>query len=154
MSYEMTKKGYEALKRKLQRLETEELQKVQQKVEAARAFCDFSEDPMYQAFVDESTDVRDEIQSLKHQLKRAIIVEEVTPTEVTIGVRVTLVEKGEEEQEQYVLVSPLEANIDEGLISTESPLGRAMLGKKEGEEVHLEMNETSLIFVIERIERF
>ena len=148
MKIQMTKQGYDALREKLERLEKEELLKVQEKVDQARAFCDFSEDPMYQAFVNESTDLRDEIKELKHTLKHAEIVEAVPKEEVALGSIIILQEEGESEKEEYILVSPVEADIDAGRISTESPLGQAALGKKVGERVTLVLGDDEIHFTL------
>ncbi len=133
----LTKEGKQQLEQKLARLQSETLIEASKRVNEARKFCDFSEDPMYVKFVDESNEVREEIERLKHILKHAHIVESVPNDTVGLGSLVTICELPDGDEETYRLVSPIEANIDEGLISTESPLGQQLIDQQEGATIEL-----------------
>jgi transcription elongation factor GreA len=71
---------------------------------------------------------------------------------VVVGSYVTVVEKGTKEQEIYHLVGSAEANPSEGKISTESPLGKALIGAKVGQKVTVKAPDGELIFTIKGIE--
>ncbi len=70
---------------------------------------------------------------------------------VTVGARVTIVEVGEEEEEDYTIVGAAEANPSVGKISNQSPIGMALLGHKAGDKVKVTTPEGEITFKIKRV---
>ncbi|MCS7070477.1 MAG: GreA/GreB family elongation factor, partial [Anaerolinea sp.] len=70
---------------------------------------------------------------------------------VTLGSKVVLVEQGSKEQEVYYLVGSAEANPREGKISSESPVGKAILGKKKGDKISVHTSDGEIVFTIKSV---
>jgi transcription elongation factor GreA len=97
--------------------------------------------------------VEGEIARLDSILRNAKVIEDTGQTdEVVIGSHVTVVEKGTDDDEVYRLVGPAEANPRQGKISIESPLGKALLGAKVGDNVTFKAPDGKMTFTIRNIE--
>ncbi len=114
---------------------------------------DLSENAEYEDAKNEQAFVEGEILRLETILSTAQIIEETTgkKDEVRLGSKITVVEKGSKDKELYHLVGSAEANPREGKISVESPLGKALLGSKVGEQVKVHAPDGELVFVIKSI---
>lgn len=137
----LTKDGKQQLEEQLSKLENDILQKSQEKVKAARGFCDFSEDPVYAQYLEESFEVREKIEQLKALLLKVEVIEPEDNGVVQLGTYVDILESGESEVETYQIVHSLEADIERDKISVDSPLGRHLLGKEIGEKFIFYDNE-------------
>lgn len=115
---------------------------------------DLSENAEYEDAKNEQAFVEGEVQRLETILSSAQVIEDTTgkKDKVVLGARVTVVEKGTHEEEVYYLVGSAEANPKEGKISLESPLGKALLGKKVGEMVKVDAPAGELSFKVKSIE--
>ncbi len=134
MPKKLTQKTYEKLKKELEYLETEGRKEIAERLRHTSSFGDLSENFAYQQAREDQALLERRIAELKSILNGAIIIEEnKTRNVVEVGAKVTLLLDGQENQ--FQIVEPEEANPFEGKISLESPLGRALLGKKAGEEV-------------------
>ena len=134
----LTKEGYEELKQRLDHLTTERRREIAEAIKEAREFGDLSENAEYDAAKNEQALLEDEIQLLEEQLRDAVIVEKGDQPrgEVAIGSTVTL--KGPRNSERkFKLVGSAEADPDENRLSNESPIGRAVMGRKKGEKVEV-----------------
>jgi transcription elongation factor GreA len=101
-------------------------------------------DPAYEAVKNEVSMLESRILQIQDVLSRGrIITSSSTEDVVTIGSRIRL-QIGDNEDEEYLLVGSAEANPREGRISNESPVGRAILGHKPGEEVSVRTPDGNL----------
>lgn len=115
---------------------------------------DLSENAEYEDAKNEQAFLEGEIQRLETILRSAQLIEETgkgKKENVVLGARVTVVEQGSKEKELYHIVGSAEANPDQGKISAESPLGKALLGAKVGDKVTVHAPAGDLIFVIKAI---
>ena len=134
----LTKEGYEELKQRLEYLTTERRREIAEAIKEAREFGDLSENAEYDAAKNEQALLEDEIQALEEQLRDATIVEKGDQPrgEVAIGTTVTL--KGPRGKElKFKVVGSAEADPDQNRLSNESPVGRAVIGRKKGDKVEV-----------------
>jgi transcription elongation factor GreA len=127
----LTKKGLEKLKRELEQLDKVERKKISEKLEEAIAQGDLSENAGYDAAKEKQAFIERRIKELRDIISQAQIIEKGGKDKVSIGSQVFLESEGE--KENFRLVGPEEADILEGRISFESPLGSSILGKKKGD---------------------
>lgn len=114
---------------------------------------ELSENAEYVDAKNEQAFVEGEIARLEGILSSATVIEERdNKGRVVVGSHVTVSEKGSQDQEVYHIVGSAEANPREGKISTESPLGRALLGAKKGDKVVVDAPDGKITFVIKSIE--
>lgn len=132
-----TPQGYEKLKKELDQLEKVERFDVIKAIEVARAHGDLSENAEYHAAKERQGHIEARIQYLKSKLGAAEVIDTSGQDfeKVVFGARVCLENVETEEKVVYQLVGPDESEIKEGKISIMSPLGKALLGKEEGDEV-------------------
>jgi transcription elongation factor GreA len=135
----ITKKGYEALKAELDRLRKVERPKVIEAIAEARAHGDLSENAEYDAAKERQGFIEARIAELERKLAEARIVEIAGRTSETIvfGATVVVVEQESQQKKQYMLVGQDEADLKDGKISVQSPVGRALIGKRVGELVEV-----------------
>lgn len=120
-------------------------------VKEARAHGDLSENFEYHAAKREKNQNESRIRYLENMLKNAIIIsEESREDEVGMNNTVTLYMEDDGEEEVYKLVTSIRGNSMHNMISTESPLGRAILHKKVGDRVLVQANETYSYYVTVR----
>lgn len=133
----LTNDGYDKLQKELDYLRNQKRQEVADRLHSAIEESNrLSEDPEYEAAKNEQAFVEGRIRDLELILAQArIIGDEVKQmTTVQVGTKVTIQENGSD-PEDFTIVGAAEANPREGLISNESPLGRALLDKKVGDLV-------------------
>ena len=131
---QLTKEGYAIIAAKLQNLKDVERPRVIEALKDARAQGDLSENAEYDAARDEQARIENEIKELEAILKSAVIIDDVAGNS-NIGKTITVKYLGTNEEEVFSLVSDsLEADPFAGKISKESPLGKAVLEAKAGEE--------------------
>jgi len=140
MNVPMTKKGYEALQAELTRLRREERPKVIQAITEAREHGDLKENAEYKAAKEHQQFIDTRMAELEHKLGSAQVVEISTGESeiVVFGVTVSLLNMESQEGKRYTLVGEDEADIKNGSISVQSPIGRALIGHRVGDivEVH------------------
>ena len=120
-----------------------------------RAFGDLSENAEYKIAKQEKNANDRRIRFLKNMINTAVIVK-VEGDENTVGLfdKVTVYVEEDDCEETYMIVTTMRAEIFENRISSESPAGRALLGKKIGERVTIQVNDTySYDVIIKRIEK-
>jgi transcription elongation factor GreA len=135
----ITKKGYEALKAELDRLRKIERPKVIEAIAEARGHGDLSENAEYDAAKERQGFIEARIAELERKMADARIVEIAGRTSETIvfGATVVVVEQESQQKKQYMLVGQDEADLKDGKISVQSPVGRALIGKRVGELVEV-----------------
>lgn len=104
-----------------------------ERLQAARALGDLSENAEYQTSRDEQGKNEGRIRYVEQLLKHAKVVERTGSGTVEIGAIVVISKKGSDDEKTYTLVSSAEADMVENKISTTSPIGAAMMGKSAGE---------------------
>ncbi len=136
----ITKEGYAALKKELERLKTTERPETIRAIETARAHGDLSENAEYHAAKERQSFLEGRIGELSYKLGNAKIIDPATVPKDTVrfASKVRLENLDSEERMEYMIVGPDEADIKQGKISVSSPLGSALLGKKPGEEAVLQ----------------
>jgi len=137
----VTKQGFEALKKELQNLKKNERPQNIRAIEEARAHGDLSENAEYAAAKDRQGFIEGRINELEFKLANIDIIDtdKLPKDRAVFGCKVVLenIETGEDVS--YQLVGPDESNIENGRISVSSPLGKALIGRKPGDELTLEV---------------
>jgi transcription elongation factor GreA len=136
----VTKNGYESLKKELDNLKKVERRQVIKAIEEARAHGDLSENAEYAAAKDRQSFIEGRINELQYKLAHAEIIDpdKLTKSRAVFGSRVVLENIDTGEDFEYQLVGTDESNIERGRISVSSPLGKAIIGKKPGDELTLQ----------------
>ena len=130
----LSQAAYERLAAELDDLTTRGRVEIARKIEDARALGDLSENGDYHAAKDSQGHMESRIRQLEALLKDAVVSDEVAdPDVVAAGSIVTLRYLGEDEDEDY-LVGSVEERQGLPVISTESPLGKALLGRRAGDD--------------------
>ena len=136
----ITKEGYERLKSELQRLQREERPIVIQAIEEARAHGDISENAEFEAAKEKQGMIESRIQDLLQKVGNSEIVElpEEVDGKVVFGCKVIVEDLETGEVTTYRLLGPYESDVQAGTISVTSPLGNALIGREEGDEVKVQ----------------
>lgn len=136
----ITRAGFENLKKELARLKTVERPQNIAAIEEARAHGDLSENAEFDAAKDRQAFLEGRINDLGYKIGCADVIDpETLPKDKAVfGSRVVLENIDTGDAVEYQLVGPEESNIDDGRISITSPLGKAIVGKKPGDEVTLQ----------------
>lgn len=136
-----TKEGYLRLKAELDHLKSIERPKIIREIADARAHGDLSENAEYHAAKEKQGFIEARIADLDDKISRAVVIEspEGEETRVRFGAWVRVQDEESGDAKRYRIVGELEANLQHGLISMSSPIGKALMGKKEGDlvEVHV-----------------
>ncbi|MGI6019026.1 MAG: transcription elongation factor GreA [Marvinbryantia sp.] len=120
-------------------------------VKEARAHGDLSENFEYHAAKKDKNQNESRIRYLERMLKNATIIKDTSRAgEVGMNKTVTVYFEDDDETEVYKLVTSIRGNSMDGKISIESPMGKALLGKKEGDRVFVKINETAGYYVVVR----
>lgn len=135
----ITKKGYEALKAELDRLRKEERPKVIEAIAEARSHGDLSENAEYEAAKERQGFIEARINELERKLAEARIIETANLSSETVvfGATVVLLDVQTNQQRQYTLVGQDEADLKNGKISVQSPVGKALIGRRVGDQVEV-----------------
>ena len=136
----LTYAGLRALEQELEDLKVVKRKEVAQKIKEAREQGDLSENAEYDAAKDEQRDIEARIEELENILKNVEVVDEdeVDLDKINVGCAVKVYDITFDEEMDFKIVGSTEANSLEGKISNESPVGRALIGKKVGDMVSVE----------------
>ena len=136
----ITAQGKKELEERLRYLKVERRPIVADHIKTAREYGDLSENSEYDAAKKEQTQLEQEIFTIEETLRTAKVVQEnnISKSEIGVGNTVTLYDMEFDEELIYKLVGSIESNPDKGLISNESPIGMALIGKKVGEIVKIQ----------------
>ncbi len=136
----LTYEGLKRLEDELQNLKVVRRKEVAAKIKEAREQGDLSENAEYDAAKDEQRDIEARIEDIEKILKNAEVVveEEVDLDKISIGCNVKILDVEFDEELEYKIVGSTEANSLKGKISNESPVGKALLGRKVGDIVKVE----------------
>ena len=136
----LTYTGLKQLEEELETLKVVKRKEVAAKIKEAREQGDLSENAEYDAAKDEQRDIEARIEELEKILKNAEVVveDDVDLEKISIGCTIEVYDREYEEKLEFRIVGSTEANSLQGKISNESPVGKALLGKKVGDVVSVE----------------
>lgn len=150
----ITPLGYERLVKEVEHIKHVERPANIKAIEEARGHGDLSENADYDAAKQEQGLIQARLLAAEDRLARAEIIDPKTLSGPTImfGATVTLVDTETDHEIKYQLVSSYEADAKKNLISIESPIGKALIGKEEGDEVSVSTPNGSRTFGILKVE--
>jgi transcription elongation factor GreA len=134
----MTKDGIERLEKELEHLVSVRRPEVAERIHQAKELAGAQNNAEYEEAKNEQAFVEGRIMTLEHLLQNATVIDEEAAhhaSSVQLGSKVSVT--GDGTTTEYTIVGPAEARPTEGLISNESPVGRALLGKRVGDEVQI-----------------
>ena len=151
----LTVEGLKALQDELEELKSVRRAEIAQKIKEAREQGDLSENAEYDAAKEEQRDIEIRIEEIEKILKHAEVYEEDEDSadKISIGTTVTIIDKEYNEELIYKIVGSTEADSLNGKISNESPLGKALIGKKKGVTVKVETEAGIIEYKIKAIEK-
>ncbi len=148
-----TKQGYEALKQELQQLKSVERPKIIEEIATARGHGDLKENAEYHAAREKQSFIEGRISMLDDRLARANIIDfsEESPDTVKFGAFVTVEDQESGDSKEYRIVGDLEADITKNLISLESPIAKALLGKRVDDLVEIKVPKGMREYLVNNI---
>ncbi len=136
----LTREGRAKLDAELEHLRNVRRAEVAERIHSAKDEGDIMENSAYDEAKNEQAFVEGRIMTIEQMLKNAVIIETTRASDtVGLGSYVTVVERGGTEDEMFHIVGSAEADPTRGRISNESPVGRALLGKRVGDEVQVKI---------------
>ena len=149
MREKLTKSDVEKIREEIEHRKLVERKELIEAVKEARSHGDLSENFEYHAAKKEKNRNESRIRYLERMLKTAVIVEdESKEDEIGLNNTVEVYCEDDEEVETYRIVTSVRGSSLNGLVSIESPLGKALLGHKEGERVFIKVNDDFGYYVI------
>jgi transcription elongation factor GreA len=136
----MTPEGHARLSAELKRLKAVERPAVIRAIAEARSHGDLSENAEYDAARERQGFIEGRVMELEDKLSRAEVIDiaNLTGSKVMFGAKVKLVDEETNEETAYQIVGQEEAEIANGLLSIQSPLAQAMLGKQKGDSIEVQ----------------
>jgi transcription elongation factor GreA len=146
----LTPEGYKKLKEEISYLSTEKRREVAERIKTAREFGDIAENAEYDDAKNEQALLEHRIAQLEERLVNARVItkKEISKDSVSIGSRVKLRDVDAKETIEYHIVGSAEANPSQNKLSNESPVGKAIIGRKKGETVEVAAPRGTLKFKI------
>jgi transcription elongation factor GreA len=136
----LTPEGRTKLEAELENLKTVRRSQVAEAIHSAKEEGDIMENSAYDEAKNEQAFVEGRIMTIEQMLKNAVMIDETRATGIVgIGSFVSVLERGDRDDEMYQIVGSAEADPTRGRISNESPVGRALLGKRVGDEVQVKI---------------
>jgi len=131
--------GLEAIKAELMKLKTEERPAVIKAIADAREHGDLSENAEYHAARERQSFIEGRVAELEDVVSRAEVINasQITGETITFGTSVMVADEDTDEKSEYAIVGPYEADLSKGLISTSSPIAKALIGKRVGDSVEV-----------------
>lgn len=151
----LTYAGLTKLENELQDLKVNKRAEVAEKIKEAREQGDLSENAEYDAAKDEQRDIEARIEEIENILKNAEVVDEddIDTKKINVGCKVRVLDKEYDEELEFKIVGSTEASSLNGMISNESPLGSALIGKKVGNVVSVETQDGVAKYKVLAIDR-
>lgn len=137
--FQITEPGYKKLKAEVENLKNVERPNIIKQIAAARELGDLKENAEYHTAKDRQGFIEAQLADLEEKLSRVEVVDvaKIVSDKILFGATVKLEDLNSGKKISYKIVSEFEANIDDGLISSGSPVARALLGKKINDEVEV-----------------
>lgn len=138
--FPMTAAGKMKLEDELEHLKTVKRVEVVERIKIARSYGDLSENSEYDSAKEDQAFVEGKISSVEGMIRNAVIIteDELNTDEVQLGKTVTFKEIPDGDEETYTIVGSAEANPLEGMISNDSPIAKALIGRKTDEKVKIQ----------------
>ena len=134
----LTSAGLDEIKSVLDTLKKVKRPEIIKAIKEARALGDLSENADYHAAREEQAIIEGRIQELEYMVDNAVIITEGASDRVKMGVNVTIKYEDDDDTEEYKIVGSMEADPFDNKISNESPIAKAIMGKKKGDVVTVE----------------
>lgn len=134
----LTAKGFTDIESELDELKRVKRPEIIKAIKEARALGDLSENADYHAAREEQAIIEGRIQELEYMVDNAVIITEGASDRVKMGVNVTIKYEDDDDTEEYKIVGSMEADPFDNKISNESPIAKAIMGKKKGDVVTVE----------------
>jgi transcription elongation factor GreA len=146
----LTKEGYQALKKEIEQLSTTRRREVAERIKTAREFGDIAENAEYDSAKNEQAMLEARIAKLEERLAAARVIEkrDISKDVVSVGSTVRLRDVDAKQTVEYRIVGSAEANPAALKLSNESPVGKAILGRKKGETVEVTTPRGSMKYKI------
>ena len=146
----LTPEGYKKLKQEIEVLQTEKRREVAERIRVAREFGDIAENAEYDDAKNEQAMLEHKIAQLEERLlsARVITKREISKDTVSVGATVRLRDVAARQTFEYHIVGSAEANPAENKLSNESPVGKAIMGKKKGDVVEVAAPRGAIKFKI------
>ncbi len=153
--YEMTYDGIRKLEEELDDCKGEKRTDIAERIKQALSFGDISENSEYDDAKNAQGENESRINEIEYILKNSKVIDEdeISKTKVTIGAKIKIRDEESTVEEEYTLVSNKEANIFENKISTDSPIGAAIIGKKKNQIVEVKTPVGTLKYKIVKISK-
>jgi transcription elongation factor GreA len=139
------------LEQELKHLKSVRRKEIADALEYAKSLGDLSENAEYHQAREDQANCEDRINHVEQILKNAVVMDKHHAVVVEVGTTVVIVKKGEKSEKHISLVGSEEANSLENKISNESPLGKALLGKKKGDTVTVISPKGEVLYTIKSI---
>ena len=150
----VTREGLEKMQKELDELRSTKRAEIAQRLKAAIAMGDLSENSEYDEAKNAQAFLEGRILQLEQQIRTAQVIEKVAKDRVDVGSTVLIEDMEEHLQEKVTIVGSTESNPFEGRISNESPVGRALMGAKAGDTVEADAPNGVLKYKVISIEEY
>ena len=152
----MTREGIQKLEDELEYLRTVKRSEIKEKIKVARSFGDLSENAEYDEAKNEQAFVEGRIAQIENTLRHAEVVDEsdINDAIVNIGSKVLVKDYEFDEEIEFKIVGSAEADPMEYKISNESPVGKSLIGKKEGDIIEVEIPGGTSKYEILKVSRY
>lgn len=153
--FKMSQARFDELQKELNFLKTTRSDEVAEMIKVARGFGDLSENSEYDEAKNEQGKLYSRIGELEDVLLHAVILEEgdMPTDQVTIGSTVTVTAETGHTTRSFKIVGSQEADAMHGIISEDSPFGKALMGAKEGDHVTVAAPAGDIAYTVDKIER-
>lgn len=151
-TFKMTAAGKAELEAELEQLKTQGRIDIAEKLKIARSYGDLSENSEYDEAKSEQAKIEARITELEYQLDHAVVVETSDSDSVSLGSVVKVLRKSDNKEIVYEIVGFNESDPSQGKISEDSPVGKGLMGSKEGETITIEAPVGNIDFDIVEIQ--
>lgn len=136
----LTEEGYKKMEAELEKLKTETRAEIAERIKVALGFGDLSENSEYDEAKNAQAENEQAIADLEAKIRNAKIIDskEIDTKTVQVGNLVKLLDLEFNEEVLYTIVGSTEVNLEENKISNESPMGKALIGRKKGETIEVD----------------
>jgi len=148
----ITEEGIEALRKEIEDLEGDGRTKMAARIKVAREEGDLKENAEYHIAKEDQAHLETKIKRLRERLRTAVVVEiDEKADTFAFGRTAEVLDEVKGEINSWTLVGSTEANLGEGRLSAESPIGRALLNAKVGKPIEIETPKGSRTFVVQKL---
>lgn len=153
----LTQEGYDALVEEYEIATTVKRKEIAEALKEARSYGDLSENAEYDAAKDAQAELEERISKLEEMMKVAKVVDGNTDKNIIdVGSKIVVEFEGKDggkQQKEYTIVGSAESDPFSGKLSNESPVGRALMGRKKGETVDIQLREKLVQYKVLNVER-